>query len=180
MREKVAYWFDWIVHIVIAFVLGLFVVRYVFQITIVNGNSMERYLHNGNRLIMEKFVYKVTGIKRGNIIIINKPRDLENERSPIIKRVVGIAGDLVEIKNGGVYINGEKIDEPYINGINTYPIDLAYQNIVVPEGYVYVLGDNRLPNESLDSRTFGPINLKKVEGRAVLRFYPFSQFEVLK
>lgn len=171
---------DWVVHVFIAIVIGIFIVKYVFQVTIVNGNSMERCLHNGNRLIVEKFIFKRVGIKRGEIVTINKPREIENERTPIIKRVVAIAGDTVEIKNGRVYINGEEINEPYINGTYTQAIVEEYKNVVVPEGYIYVLGDNRLPNESLDSRIFGPVSIKKVEGRAVFRFYPFKQFGKLK
>ena len=164
----------------LAVVIGVLIVNYVFQITIVNGNSMEKYLHNGNRLIVEKFIYKMNGLKRGEIVIINKPRDIENERTPIIKRVVALEGDVIEIKDGNVYVNNEKIEEPYINGEKTYAIVPEYQSLVVPQGHIYVLGDNRMPNESLDSRIFGPVSLKKVEGRAVLRFYPFSQFGRLK
>lgn len=148
----------------------------MFQITIVNGSSMEKYLHNGNRLIVEKFIYKRTGLSRGDIVIIDKPRDLAYERSPIIKRVAAVAGDTIEIKNGNVYVNNEKLDEPYINGTYTYAINPEYQSVTVPEGCIYVLGDNRMPNESLDSRVFGPVSLKKVDGRAVLRFFPIKQF----
>lgn len=171
---------DWVVHVFFAIAIGTFIVKYVFQVTIVHGNSMEKCLHNGNRIIVEKFIFKRTGIKRGDIVTINKPRDLENERTPVIKRVVAIAGDEVEIKEGSVYINGEKINEPYINGTYTEGIEEEYQKIVVPEGKIYVLGDNRIHNGSMDSRIFGPISIKKVEGRAVLRFYPFRQFGKLK
>lgn len=171
---------DWTFHMLLAVVIGVLIVKYVFQITIVSGNSMEKYLHNGNRLIVEKFIYKMNGLKRGEIVIINRPRDIEDERTPIIKRVIALEGDVIEIKDGNVYVNNEKIDEPYINGTTTYGIVPEYQSLVVPEGYVYVLGDNRMPNESLDSRIFGPVSLKKVEGRAVLRFYPFAQFGKLK
>ena len=141
---------------------------------------MEKYLHNGNRLIVEKFIYKRSGLKRGEIVIINKPRDLPYERSPIIKRVAALEGDIIELKDGNVYVNNQKLDEPYINGTQTFAINPEYQSLVVPEGCIYVLGDNRMPNESLDSRVFGPVSLEKVEGRAVLRFFPFSQFGSLK
>lgn len=165
---------------VLAVVIGLLIVKYVFQITIVNGNSMERYLHNGNRLIVEKFIYKKSGLSRGDIVIIDKPRDIPNERSPIIKRVAAVEGDIIEIKDGNVYVNNNKLDEPYINGTETYAINPEYQSVVVPKDCIYVLGDNRKPNESLDSRVFGPVNIKKVEGRAVLRFFPINQFGRLR
>ena len=171
---------DWVVHVFFAIAIGIFIVKYVVQVTIVHGSSMERCLHNGNRVIVEKFIFKRTGIKRGDIVTINKPRDLENEKTPVIKRVVAIAGDEVEIKEGNVYVNGEKINEPYINGTYTHIICEEYQKLVVPYGKIYVLGDNRLPNASMDSRSYGPVSTKKVEGRAILRFYPFKQFGRLK
>ena len=172
---------DFIVYYILpAIVVALLIVNYVFQITIVNGNSMEKYLHDGDRLIVEKFVYKFRGLKRGDIVIINKPQDLENERTPIIKRIAAVEGDLVEIRGGSVYVNEKKLDEPYINGTSTSYIMPQYQRVIVPDGHVYVLGDNRMPNESLDSRIFGPVSLKKIDGRAVFRFYPFSDFGRLK
>lgn len=171
---------DWTVHILLAVLVAILIVNYVFQITIVNGNSMERYLHDGDRLIVEKFVYKFRGLKRGDIVVINKPQDLEDERTPIIKRVAALEGDKIEIRDKSVYVNDKKIDEPYINGTDTSYIMPQYQKMVVPKDCIYVLGDNRMPRESLDSRTFGPVSLKKVEGRAVFRFYPFSGFGKLK
>lgn len=177
---------DLAVHILLAVVIAVLIVNYVFQITIVHGNSMEKYLHNGDRLIVEKFIYKFKGLERGDIVTINKPQDLETDRTPIIKRVAALEGDSIEIRDGSVYVNDKKLDEPYINGTYTfasasaYYMNARYSKVVVPTGHIYVLGDNRMPDESLDSRTFGPVSLEKVEGRAVFRLYPFSGFGSLK
>ena len=171
---------DWMAHILLSVVAALLIVKYVFQITIVNGESMERCLQNGDKLIVEKFVYKFKGLKRGDIVVINKPQDLENEHTPIIKRIAALGGDSIEIKGGSVYVNEKKLDESYINGSYTNYIMPEYQKMVVPDDCIYVLGDNRMPNASLDSRIFGPVNLKKVDGRAVFRFWPFDTFGKLK
>lgn len=174
---------DWAVHILLAVVIAVFIVNYVFQITIVNGSSMERCLHDGDRLIVEKFVYKFRGLKRGDIVTINEPSGAKNENSPVIKRVAALEGDLIEIKDGSVYVNNKKLDEPYINGTETIiepERDMSYGRVKVPEGHIFVLGDNRTRGGSYDSRSFGPVSIKKVGGRAVFRLFPFSGFGRLK
>ena len=174
---------DWIAHIGIAVVIAILIVSYVIQITIVMGSSMEKCLHDGDRLIVEKFVYKFKGLNRGDIVVINNPRETKGENTPVIKRIAGLEGDLIEIKDGSVYVNNEKLVEPQINGTYTYADGddvLGNKKVVVPEGHIYVLGDNREPYASMDSRVYGPVNLKKVEGRAVFRFWPFKSFGKLK
>ena len=105
---------------------------------------------------------------------------METERTPVIKRIAALEGDSIEIRDGSVYVNDKKLEEPYINGTYTSYMMPQHQKVVVPTGHIYVLGDNRMPNESLDSRIFGPVSLEKVEGRAVFRLYPFSGFGSLK
>lgn len=100
-------------------------------------------------------------------------------KTDFVKRVIGLPGDHVEIKDGGVYLNGEKIDELYLdNGKITGSEGGLFIDIVVPDGYVYVLGDNR--DNSTDSRRFGCIPINKIEGRAVWRFWPLNKWKVLK
>ena len=100
-------------------------------------------------------------------------------KTDFVKRVIGLPGDHVEIKDGAVYLNGEKLDEPYLDeGKRTEPESGLFIDIVVPDGYVYVLGDNR--NNSTDSRRFGCIPIDKIEGRAVLRFWPLNKWKSLK
>ncbi len=171
---------DWGIHILIAVLLGFFIVSFVGQRTVVNGASMEPTLHNGDQLIIEKISPRFGRLHRGDIITIDVKDYKEVPESPLIKRVIGLEGDNIEIKDGKVYVNGEEFKEDYINGNNTDIIEDKYSNITVPKGEVFVMGDNRLPGGSLDSRKIGPLDLKRVGGRAILRFYPFGKFGTLK
>ena len=100
-------------------------------------------------------------------------------KTDFVKRVIGLPGDHIEIKDGAVYRNGQKLDEPYLDqGTVTDGHGGLFIDIVVPDGYVYVLGDNR--NNSTDSRMFGCIPREKIEGRAVWRFWPLNKCKVLK
>ena len=100
---------------------------------------------------------------------------LEWNKRSYIKRVVGLPGDHVKIENGKVYINGEELDEPYLqDGVETTSLDGVFTDIIVPENYVFAMGDNRM--KSTDCRRFGCIPLEKIEGKVVIRFYPFSRF----
>lgn len=101
---------------------------------------------------------------------------LEMKKTSYIKRVIGIEGDHIEIKDGKVYLNGEESEENYLDEgvkttMETYGV---YSDIVVPEGYVFVMGDNR--EHSIDSRCFGCIPISKIEGKVWIRFWPFSKF----
>lgn len=98
---------------------------------------------------------------------------LELNKVSYIKRVIGVEGDRVQIKDGKVYVNGEEIIEGYLSAETTTKA-VYYNDVIVPEGCIYVLGDNR--DESMDSRTFGCIPLEKVEGKVKLRYWPLSEF----
>jgi len=167
---------DWVIHISLAIIIGILIVKFVAQITIVSGNSMETTLQNGDRLIVEKLSVKFGSIKEGDIVTINHPQDFPNERSPIIKRVIGIENDVIEFKNGKVFVNDKQLEEHYINGdLTNESNNMDYNKITVKKGQIFVLGDNRLPGKSLDSRIFGPIDIEKVGGKAVLRIMPFAK-----
>lgn len=162
---------DWIAHIAIAVIIGALIVIFVGQRTIVHEISMEPTLSEGDNLLVEKISYRFGWLKRGDIIVFKSP---ESERQ-LIKRLVALEGDKVDIKDGKVYVN----DEIFLTGLPDEPEtplgpNPEFNSLVVPEGYVYVLGDNR--QFSLDSNDFGPIDKKWIKGRAVFRFYPFSKF----
>jgi len=166
------------VHIAIALVIGILIVTFVGQRTIVYGVSMEPTLHHGDQLIVEKITTRFGSLHHGDIVTIYVPEYLGEGKDYIIKRVIGVENDTVEIKDGKVYLNDEVLDEDYINGTSTSPVNPEYSSVKVPKGYVYVLGDNRLPGASKDSRSIGLIDLKRVKGKALLRFYPFSKFSL--
>jgi signal peptidase I, bacterial type len=166
---------DWILHIGIAVVIGVLIVTFVVQRTLVHDISMRPTLVDGDNLIVEKLSAKLGGLKPGDIIVFYSPE----EKKQLIKRLIAVAGDKVEIKDGKVFVNGKQREESYIKGVDTEPLGSPeYSNLTVKKGYVYVLGDNR-PN-SMDSRILGPIETSRISGRAVFRFYPFNKFGGLK
>jgi signal peptidase I len=117
-----------------------------------------------------RIVYPFHPPERGDIIVFNPP--VESEK-PYIKRVIALAGETVEIKaDGYVYINGQKLDEPYIQGPITECTSRKCDAVTVPEGAVYVLGDNR--RNSSDSRIFGPVDVDDIIGKAWLTYWPFD------
>lgn len=172
---------DWTVYIAIAVVLGLLIVNYVAQIAVVSGSSMEPTLQNKNVLVTEKISENFGSIDRDDIVTLYVPEFLEEGKSLVVKRVIGIAGDTVEIgADGKLYVNSKPIEEKYINGDRTLTVDPQYTKVTVPKGYIYVLGDNRLPGASKDSRTFGPVKLDKVRGVVLLRLFPLNKFGSVK
>lgn len=126
-------------------------------------NPVAKYTNKTNGLI-SKFFYNV----------------VEITKKSYIKRVIGLPGDHVEIKDGSVYINGEKLEEDYLSSdVKTESVNGGqYLDIIVPEKTVFVMGDNR--PDSIDSRKFGCIPYEKIEGKIVLRFWPLNKFETVK
>ena len=134
----------------------------------VDGESMQDTLQNNDRLLMVNFLYEP---ERGDIVIVNRFHvgDAEVEE-PLIKRVIGVAGDTVRVEPTAVYLNGKKLDESYVN----YP-NLPYgTEETVPEGCVFVMGDHR--NNSRDSREFGCFPIEELMGKAVWRIFPAKDF----
>ncbi len=156
----------------ISFVGSIFIVVYLFilQPNQVKGHSMEPNFFNGDYILTSKITYKFRKIKRGDVVIIKSPKNPEIE---FIKRVVGLPGDRIMIKDGYLYVNGKKWEEPYVN----HPTETWQggflregEEVVVPEGHIFVLGDNR-PRSS-DSREFGPVPIQDVIGVVFYRYFP--------
>lgn len=117
----------------------------------------------------------------------NEPKSLINKFSyyvleigkmSYIKRIIGLPGDHVQIKNGKVYLNGEEYEEPYLNGVETGDMNGIFTDVIVPENCVFVMGDNR--PHSTDSRCFGCIPMEKIEGKVVFRFWPLNKLGVIE
>lgn len=159
--------------IMVALFLAFIFHTYVLARASVDGPSMQPTLHNNDVIFLEKLSVETNNIKRGEIIVF----DSKNENNDYyIKRVIGVAGDQVDIKNGKVYVNGNQIVENYLSPDTiTEPIS-PKTTYKVPEGQVFVLGDNR--SNSTDSRILGCINVKDVKGHAILRAYPFNQIRI--
>lgn len=141
------------------------------QPTIVYGQSMEPNLHDQERVILDKVSYRLGEPARGDIVVF----PVEGEPLPLIKRVIGLPGETVEVRDGRVLVNGAALREPYASGPtfgNTAPVR-------VPPDMVFVMGDNRWPGGSLDSRRLGPIPLTKITGCARLAYWPPSNASIL-
>lgn len=133
------------------------------------GESMSNTLENKDLLLINKVVYKFNTPEYKDIVVLNT--NIDNDRI-LIKRVIGVPGDTVEIKDNVVYVNGKALDEKYIREPMVNNQDMK---VVVPEGKIFVMGDNR--NNSLDSRSLivGTIDYKKdVIGKVMLRIFPFK------
>lgn len=174
---------DWTVHIAIAVVIGLLIVNFVIQRTIVDGPSMEPTLQDKDNLWVEKISPKLGSFKVGSIVTIDVPEEIRSlynrEKNPIIKRVIALSGDTVEIKDGKVYVNGVAKVENYITGNSTEPTGKPeFSKLTVPQGSIYVLGDNR--GNSTDSRIIGPIQKKWVIGKVFIRLFPLKKIGFVK
>ncbi|MBM3189205.1 MAG: signal peptidase I [Chloroflexi bacterium] len=153
-----------------ALVIVLVVNIFLAQATRVEGQSMEPNLHNNQRLIIEKISYRLHAPERGDIVVLRRPH---KSSEPLIKRVVGLPGETVQIKEGRVYINGQPLTEPYLDQATWG--DSAPQ--IVPEEHIFVLGDNR--RASNDSRSFGMVPLDDVIGKAWVIYWPLPEAGII-
>jgi signal peptidase I len=136
----------------------------------VDGFSMIPTLKDGEFVLVSKLNYKFGDVERGDIIVFHYPMDPEQE---LIKRVIGLPGDTIDVQNGTVSVNGQILDEPYIEAAPAY-----YGNWIVPEDHLFVLGDNR--NDSSDSHSWGFLPFEKVVGKAVVIYWPPPLWEVIR
>jgi signal peptidase I len=136
----------------------------------VDGFSMEPTLHNGEFVIVNKQAYRFGQPSIGDVIVFRYPRDPEQE---YIKRVIGLPEDKVNISNGQVFVNGQKIKEPYISAPPRYASEWT-----VPKESLYVLGDNR--NNSSDSHNWGPVPMENVIGKAIFVYWPPDQWGLIE
>lgn len=149
--------------IVPAVIIALLINLFLAQATRVYGQSMEPNLHTDQRLVVEKVSYDFHAPHRGDVVVLKVTDDAEDL---LIKRVIGLPGETVEIKNGHVYIDGKILEEDYLSQETRG----HYGPVYVPPLHVFVLGDNR--GASNDSRAFGPVHLKHIIGRAWLSYWP--------
>lgn len=167
---------DWVKYILFAIVLGLLIVTFVIQRNSVIGHSMDDTLNDNDQLIVEKVSKWFNGIRTGDIITITTDGlPYHDGDIHIVKRVVGVPGDTVEIRSRSVYRNGQKLTEPYLrNGTVTDPLNAQYTRVTLGPDQYYVLGDNR--GNSTDSRVFGPVDKTLVIGEVLLRISPVEKF----
>ncbi|BDG34716.1 signal peptidase I [Saccharococcus caldoxylosilyticus] len=159
----------------------IFIRLFCFTNYMVEGKSMMPTLQEGNLLIVNKLSYHIGHIQRFDVIVFHA-----NKKEDYVKRVIGLPGDQIAYKNDVLYINGRKVNEPYLQPYKQKLIDgkltgdFTLEELTgkkrVPEGYIFVLGDNRL--SSWDSRHFGFVKISQVVGKVDLRYWPVRQFAV--
>jgi signal peptidase I len=153
--------------------IALLVEAFLIQAFWIPSPSMEPTLDVGDRVLVNKLSYKFHDVNRGDVVVFDRPSGAstgENgEIKDLIKRVIAVEGDTIEAKQGNVFVNGEQIDEDYLEpGTPTDNLPLT----TIPEGQVFVMGDNRTNSE--DSRIFGPIDEDAIVGRAFIRVLPIT------
>lgn len=156
-----------LVETIVLTLVIFFLVRTVIQNYRIDGISMEPNFHNGQFLIINKLAYRLGEPARGDVIVFHYPRDPSRD---FIKRVIGLPGDTVEVRSGQVIVNGEIIDEPYEPSPGTYDSE----PVTLPEDQLFVMGDNR--NNSSDSHIWGALPMENVIGKAVVSYWPPSDW----
>ena len=197
-KKKHSFWRELPVLVVIAFVVALLIKTYLLQAFYIPSASMEPTLVQGDRVLVEKLSYRWGEPERGDVVVFEKQFAIlaPEEDDPFwediasalkglfgfptggtqdfIKRVMAVEGDTIEGRDGGVYVNGEPVEEPYLaDGTETSP----FGPVDVPKDMIFVMGDNR--GNSDDSRAFGPIPVEEVVGHAFLLLWPPSDFDTL-
>jgi len=163
---------NWVRDLFFALVFSFFIILFVYQPVKVEGGSMEPGLEDQERIVINKLVYRMESIERGDIVVFHYPRDT---RKSFIKRVIGLPGDRIRIAYGHVFVNDELIPESYV------PSDFldarSYPQTVVPENSYFVLGDHRCASN--DSREFGPVMRSYIYGKAVFGYWPMEKLGIL-
>lgn len=145
-----------------AVVIALFINLFLAQATQVLGQSMEPTLHSSQRVVIEKVTYRIHGPRRGDVVVI----DSSDQSEMLIKRVVGLPGETIEVRDGRVYVSGEQLEEAWA----VKPGGGQYGPQTIPPLHVFVLGDNR--GASNDSRNFGPVSIEDIVGHAWVTYWP--------
>jgi signal peptidase I len=158
----------WMRDLLISLAIAVFFIVFLYQPVKVEGTSMMPSLNDQERIFINKFVYRIEPIQRGDIVVFRYPRDPSKS---FIKRVIGAAGDHVRIVDGHVYVNGKLLVEDYVPP--AYQDGRSYREIVVPPDSYFVLGDHR--SLSNDSRDFGPVAANYIYGKAVFGYWPVDK-----
>jgi signal peptidase I len=156
--------------IILVSVLSFFALHASIQSVLVVGPSMEPTVESSQRLLISKIEYFIHPPERGDIIVFQPPNNIETE---YIKRIIGLPGDTIEVKNGSVYVNGKKLIEPYIKGAPNY----SFSTKLIADNNYFVLGDNR--NNSNDSHNGWTVTEQSIIGKAWIRIWPPSDWGII-
>jgi len=163
----------WLRDLMISLAISAFIIVFLYQPVKVEGTSMMPSLDDQERIFVNKYVYRLEPIQRGDIVVFRYPRDTSKS---FIKRVIGLAGDRIRIESGEVFVNGEALEEDYVPA--AYADQRSSPEIVVPANSYFVLGDHR--TMSNDSRDFGFVNERYIYGKAVFGYWPMEKLGRLR
>ena len=165
---------SWLRDLSVSVVIAIIVILFLYQPVKVEGTSMTPSLVNEERIFINKFVYRfgLSDIVRGDTIVFWAPEDPSRS---YIKRVIGVPGDVVEIVDGTVILNGKRLEEPYLIDVNRDRMSMPRR--VVEAGHYFVLGDHR--NSSNDSRSWGTVSREAIYGKAVFVYWPLTRIGLL-
>ncbi|AOZ92349.1 signal peptidase I [Paenibacillus crassostreae] len=163
---------DWIKTLVVVFVVMSLLNMFVFNLSMVKGQSMQPTLVERERLFINKIIYNFSSPQKGEIVVLHDPSRDDTKKEFLVKRIIGVPGDVVEVKDHQLYINGQLQQEDYID-ISIQDAD--FSGITIGEDEYFVMGDNRHLGESKDSRYFGAVNSDSIVGRAEFIFWPFNK-----
>jgi len=155
----------WIRDLFISVASSVLIITFLYQPVRVEGTSMLPRLEDRDRLFINKFVYHISAIERGDVVVFRYPRDLEKS---YIKRVIALPGDRLRIDHGQVWLNGRPLDEDYVP--DEYRDSRSMDEMIVPEDCYFMMGDHR--SISSDSREFGPVERSLIYGKAVFVYWP--------
>lgn len=177
---------EWTVIVVVAVVIAVVVRTFLLQQFYISGPSMEPTLFQNNRVLVDKLSYRFREPRRGEIVVFDRATVSGDvvHHDDLIKRVIGIPGDVVEIRDCQVFVNGVLVEEEYLDPFYTAQTDptdrcrtVNFEATSIEEGALFVLGDNRV--ESFDSRAFGTIRQEIVVGKAMMVIWPLNMFGFL-
>ena len=178
---------EWTILIGSALVIAILIKTFLFQAFYIPSESMKPTLNVGDRVLVNKVSYRLHDVNRGDIVVFETPpkaKDANGEIKDLVKRVIALPGESFSTRNGGVYINGRPLKEPYLQkGVRTCAPNTSATGCgdvaptTIPAGDILVLGDNR--PASKDSRFFGPIKESSIVGRVFLRIWPLNDLGFL-
>jgi signal peptidase I len=168
---------EFLVILFIAFALVFGFIRpFVIEAFYIPSESMVPTLEVGDRVFVNKFIYRFHEPKREDIIVFKSiGGSTEGGQEDLIKRVIGLPGDEISVQDGVLFVNGERQEEPYLN--KRFPDTSSFGPMTVPKGEVFVMGDNRA--DSLDSRFSGPVPFENIEGKAFIIFWPPGHIKLI-
>jgi signal peptidase I len=164
---------SWLRDLVVSVMVSTFIIIFLYQPVRVEGTSMLPMLEDQDRLFINKLAYRVGEIHRGDVVVFLYPHDHEKS---YIKRVIALPGDALRIDHGEVYVNGARVEEPYVP--RQFEDDRSQPEMTVPQHEYFVMGDHR--SVSSDSRDFGPVDRELIYGKAAFVYWPMDQAGVVR